>query len=368
MTPEEKIKICSTCEHRRMSLQKGILCGLTDEKPQFEESCDSYQIDEKEAAAERERQKYEEQEFGEQGVSDVEDGDLPGAGWFKAIAILSILNIAMYFIDLSFIFGLASTQLLQVASDLRFIDPMVGVCGMVLIPAFYYLTWWLSAKKGYKFCYNIGYALYVLDTVLLVLLMMNSGEMTLIPELIFHAIALVVGFHIVKVNSSKYPSQTFPNLTHKVLYLLASVIVALVSVASLSALTDDYEITEDNIEAYVELSNEDLPMDLGDGLTMTQMYLDGKCIVQEYEMGGSGLLYNDYSLFVAESSTKTEILCAMKEDYQNDAELKQLVDFMLEYNYSVKYVYKAAPLYKNGSSRELYSVTISPADLRLYLN
>ena len=55
------------------------------------------------------------------------------------------------------------------------------------------------------------------------------------------------------------------------------------------------------------------------------------------------------------------------QDYQNDEEIRMLVDFMLEYEYSIKYVYKAAPLYKNGASKVLYSITITPADLRLYL-
>ena len=65
-----------------------------------------------------------------------------------------------------------------------------------------YLTWWLTAKKGYRFCYNIGYALYVLDAALFVVLMYQSGEMAFIPDLIFHAIVLFGGFKIFRVNSS----------------------------------------------------------------------------------------------------------------------------------------------------------------------
>lgn len=369
MTPEEKIKICALCQNRKMSLQKGIVCGLTDEKPQFEEACESYLVDEKEVAIEKERLEDEEHEIGENNTPAPEDGALPGAGWFKTIAILSILNIALYFIDVSFIFGLASTQLLQAASDIRLINPIVGVFGMIAIPAFFYLTWWLTAKKGYKLCYNVGYAIYALDTVLLVLLMMQSGEKSLlIPELIFHAIALLIGFNIFKVNSSSSQSNSFSNSTHKLLYLLAAGVAALISVASLTAFTENQELTEDNIEAYIEICNEELPQDLGNGMTQTKMYLDGKCIVYECEIEGTGyLMLDEYSLFLAEANGKTEILSSLPQDYQTDEDFRMLVDFMLEYEYSIKYVYKAAPLYKNGASKVLYSITITPADLRLYL-
>ena len=369
MTPEEKINICALCQNRKMNLQKGIVCGLTDEKPQFEESCESYLMDEKEVAIEKERLEDDEHELGEHNTPEVEDGALPGAGWFKTIAILSILNILLYFIDVSFIFGLASTQLLQLASEIRIINPIVGVFGMVAIPAFFYLTWWLTSKKGYKLCYNVGYALYALDAVLLVLLMIESGEKSiLIPDLIFHAIALLLGFNIFKVNSRGCQSNSFSNSSHKLLYLLAAGVAALISVASLTAFTENQELSEDNIEAYVELCNEDLPQDLGNGVTQTQVYLEGKCIVYECEVGGSGyLMLDEYSLFLAEANGKTEILSSLPQDYQTDEEFRVLVDFMLEYEYSIKYVYKAAPLFKNGTSKVLYSITITPADLRLYL-
>lgn len=369
MTPEEKIKICALCQNRKMNLQKGIVCGLTDEKPQFEEACESYLVDEKEVAIEKERLEDNEHELGEHNTPEVEDGALPGAGWFKTIAILSILNILLYFIDVSFIFGLASTQLLQLASEIRIINPIVGVFGMVAIPAFFYLTWWLTSKKGYKLCYNVGYALYALDAVLLVLLMMESGEKSiLIPDLIFHAIALLLGFNIFKVNSRGCQSNSFSNASHKLLYLLAAGVAALISVASLTAFTENQGLSEDNIEAYIELCNEDLPQDLGNGVTQTQVYLDGKCIVYECEIEGTGyLMLDEYSLSLAEANGKTEILSSLPQDYQTDEEIRTLVDFMLEYEYSIKYVYKAAPLYKNGASKVLYSITITPADLRLYL-
>lgn len=170
------------------------------------------------------------------------------------------------------------------------------------------------------------------------------------------------------MNSRSSQSNSFSNSTHKLLYLLAAGVAALISVASLTAFTESQELTEDNIEAYIEICNEELPMDLGDGVTQTKMYLDGKCIVYECEIEGTGyLMLDEYSLFLAEANGKSEILNSLPQDYQNDEEIRMLVDFMLEYEYSIKYVYKNAPLYKNGESKVLFSITITPADLRLYL-
>jgi len=44
MTRKEQLQYCRVCLHRQMT-QKGIICGLTGEKANFQNSCDSYQID-----------------------------------------------------------------------------------------------------------------------------------------------------------------------------------------------------------------------------------------------------------------------------------------------------------------------------------
>ena len=75
------------------------------------------------------------------------------------------------------------------------------------------------------------------------------------------------------MNSSSSQSNSFSNSTHKLLYLLAAGVAALISVASLTAFTENQELTEDNIEAYIEICNEELPMDLGDGVTQTKFIL-----------------------------------------------------------------------------------------------
>jgi len=42
MTREERLKSCSICTLRKLNLQKGLLCSLTDEFADFEVECESF--------------------------------------------------------------------------------------------------------------------------------------------------------------------------------------------------------------------------------------------------------------------------------------------------------------------------------------
>jgi len=37
-------KFCKRCNHYSYNIQKGILCGLTNEKPDFEDNCDKFDL------------------------------------------------------------------------------------------------------------------------------------------------------------------------------------------------------------------------------------------------------------------------------------------------------------------------------------
>ena len=48
MTLEERLKFCTICTNRKVDFSTGLVCGLTDKKPDFEDSCPSFSKDEKE--------------------------------------------------------------------------------------------------------------------------------------------------------------------------------------------------------------------------------------------------------------------------------------------------------------------------------
>lgn len=56
MTREERLEYCQVCTKRKMDWNKGLLCGLTGEAAAFEQTCDSFQQDEKEVEYVQKRQ------------------------------------------------------------------------------------------------------------------------------------------------------------------------------------------------------------------------------------------------------------------------------------------------------------------------
>ena len=49
MTLKEKLKFCTICENRKVDFKTGLVCNLTNEKPNFENNCEFFKKDEKEA-------------------------------------------------------------------------------------------------------------------------------------------------------------------------------------------------------------------------------------------------------------------------------------------------------------------------------
>ncbi len=54
MTLEDRLKYCKVCKNRSFDIKSGILCNLTQKKPQFEETCDTYDENEYERRGQNE--------------------------------------------------------------------------------------------------------------------------------------------------------------------------------------------------------------------------------------------------------------------------------------------------------------------------
>lgn len=46
MELKERLKFCKDCELRKFNSKIGLVCSLTDEKPNFIDSCGDYKLDE----------------------------------------------------------------------------------------------------------------------------------------------------------------------------------------------------------------------------------------------------------------------------------------------------------------------------------
>lgn len=42
MTRSEQVAICKACQHKHFDINQGIICGLTIQKPEFEQACESF--------------------------------------------------------------------------------------------------------------------------------------------------------------------------------------------------------------------------------------------------------------------------------------------------------------------------------------
>ena len=49
MTLNERLEFCKICKNRHVDFKTGLVCALTNDKPQFEDSCGEFVKDEKEA-------------------------------------------------------------------------------------------------------------------------------------------------------------------------------------------------------------------------------------------------------------------------------------------------------------------------------
>jgi hypothetical protein len=49
MNLKERLEFCTICENRKVDFTTGLVCNLTNEKPNFENNCEFFKKDEKEA-------------------------------------------------------------------------------------------------------------------------------------------------------------------------------------------------------------------------------------------------------------------------------------------------------------------------------
>ena len=76
MTRKEQLEICSLCKNKKMDMQQGMLCGLTNAKADFEYTCPNYDDDVEESDdIEEELMLYEEDSDDEEDSFDDDDSE-----------------------------------------------------------------------------------------------------------------------------------------------------------------------------------------------------------------------------------------------------------------------------------------------------
>ena len=352
MTPSEKIKICSTCKNSKWNKDCGIVCGLTGAKPDFDLNCEHYLKDEKEVESVKQNESASYSE-----INTNNDEALKGASWFKTISILSIINIGLNFVGIQFIFSLSTTQLIQGAIKHDLINPVLGVLSILVLPIFFMWTWWLTAQKGYKLCYNIGWAVYLLDTLLLAyIFFLDTSSTRILVDIVIHILVLFAFLRIFSVNLSKNNSKPFAWGAEKVCYLLlalATVIVPARPIASIYSVINNAkqmeasEIAVDEIDRGIQAMNAICPIEF-DGGSMLKIERKARSIECTIKYN---VKYENYEPSTwASIAEMHKLMMLNKNTISGDFDILYLNKFNL--------VYHAYDI----NSRLLYDIVITPDD------
>jgi len=161
MTRDEHLAYCKVCLNRKMDMHRGLVCSLTNDLANFEETCKEFKEDPIKKKEVEATPNYE--------VINNETKLNNGAQWFLIIFGLSVVNTLILFSggNVSFIFGLGITQLFEglyigLFGELNLIGAVISI----LISGIFLLVWHFS-KKLHKSAFIIGMVIYGFDALLL---------------------------------------------------------------------------------------------------------------------------------------------------------------------------------------------------------
>ncbi len=204
MIQADRIKTCKTCINHEFDSDKGIVCGLTKEKPTFETSCADYKANDKGefetkrmiAAALDEAESSKVASHNTKSSKDSNSKKTKkkgnpkrsvraGAHWFYWIAGLSFINSIGLIFDwnVGFIAGLGITQIFD-----AFLYELLGEYSLwsltptIMFSGGFVLIGYL-AKKRSRVAFIIGMILYALDSLLFLMVTDMFG-------FLFHMFAL----------------------------------------------------------------------------------------------------------------------------------------------------------------------------------
>jgi hypothetical protein len=187
MDRKEHLKICKRCANRKFDMNKGIVCGLTNEIANFELNCTDYIADEEaikredaidsaqentfEARSKTRREELQAKTAELKNQIDPEKVVKGGANWFYWIAGLSLINslVLLTESEFGFIVGLGITQLF----DGIIIEIFGGYSIWSLIPSLgfslIFTVIGYYANKYSKTAFITGMIFYSLDTLIFLL-------------------------------------------------------------------------------------------------------------------------------------------------------------------------------------------------------
>lgn len=273
MTLEDRIKSCQVCSNRRFNPDSGLICGLSNEKPSFEESCPNYKEDT--AAVEEVANKKAEAE--------------------KPSEIKGLFAFFLYFsIPVGIIITLISFFLNYGSADYQ-----GSFCLKALDIVYLLFYLYFSIYTIYAFLKRKPDAVFIAKYLLIALFLSNlfvvisgatdSSYLNSTSRIIGSLVWSVIFFVFLCISPDV--EDRIPKKIRKIqgfnkhLFILSIVLPLLLifgGILEIIGQNGAFSNVERKIEIACEQNRADYPSYVGDGLVSTDMRVEGKSLVYEY--------------------------------------------------------------------------------------
>jgi len=273
LTQEEQLSICKDCKERRFTPESGLTCGITGEKPSFGNFCPNYRED-AEAKADNERR--------------LEELETPSEiSGFLAFFLYFMIPAGIVMSAISIYLDYKSPE----ASESFFLRAYDIVFFLAYLYSAVYTIYGFHKRRPDTLYFAKYLAVVVFVTNLLVLLVGpdSSSFFSNAPRLVISLVWIV--FIFVFLSTSDDVQERIPKRkrkiagANKIIFILSIVLPILLfvgGVLEVAVKTASDQGVKVQIEQACKQYNKTFPQDIGNGIVLTKMYVEGNNIVYEY--------------------------------------------------------------------------------------
>lgn len=349
MTREEQLRFCSVCKHRKMDMQQGMLCELTNAKADFDGTCPKYDEDAKEKAKnERIEKEYQE--------------TLTVSGW---LAFFLWVGVGFGAVG-SCIFAIASLKDigLTFTTGIIYVLYLVSllITAILTIKAFYQKAPnAVALAKTYIFMIAIDGVVNIANCIIL-----NDDSMWVdaIRSFIWAAIWFSYISNSTHVENMIPKSTRTWNITEKILIAIYALSCALLvgSLAHFVNNPSDSNFYQKDylVDSAIEAANEELPDYSEPSVTSLKMVKEGNNVVYSFKINNMTELLDE--------NTAWELSLVNKQEMLADAAVEQDQDIINVMNIFFDGGYNVCYRYLNANGDILYNVIINGEEYNNALN
>ncbi len=358
LTPEERIKVCSTCRKRKLNMETGLVCELTDEKPVFEDTCPSFDEDTQEVERIKEKEKQ---------VEDSKEVNGFLAFYVAFLVPMGILvTLISHIINWDSVTGYGSTFL-----------TLFEIAFLFFYVYFQAYTIYGFNKKKPDVVFIAKYQSIVLVVVNLLILLTGATDSDSVlnnaPRLATSTVWGIIFFLYFcfseDVKDLIPPEKRKLTGFNKIMFILSIVIPIVLYICGIFELTtktygaNRLSGPEKQIQAMCDARHKDFPIEVSDGMTWTDVYVDDSKLVFAYE-------YDDASSDVIKEAYNghSELLALYQREMAKLRFVGQTMDIDPVMGQCAKAGYDVGYKFSSSDGQEIFSYSFSPEEYKEMLS